>query len=301
MLDQNFPDPGAIVVDGVYYAYATTHGSYNFQVARSEDLVDWEHLGDPMPSLPVWTTGDTWAPEVMPVETGGFVMYYTARYPAADRPDGVGSQCIGAAVSDSPEGPFVDAGQAPLVCQPELGGSIDATWFTDADGTTYLIWKNDGNCCSIATEFWAQQLTEDGLALTGEVANLGVRNDETWEGGVIEAPTLLLLDGTYYLFFSANYYGGVEYAVGYATADNVLGPYTDAAENPILATPEEVGEEPYGPGHQAIVADDDGDLWMLYHSWNRSFNKRAMWIDELVFENGVPRIVGPDAGPQAVP
>ena len=273
--------------------------------------MEWEHLGDAMPDLPPWTLGDTWAPEGFQVGDG-FVMYYTARFFGAERPDGRGSQCIGRAVSDAPEGPFVDESAEPMLCQPELGGSIDATAFTDTDGTMYLVWKNDGNCCGIPTEFWAQALTDDGLALTGEVppgtpgtdstvANLGVRNNTAWEGGVIEAPTIVLNDGTYYLFFSANHYGGVEYAVGYATADNLLGPYTDAEENPILATPEQRGAPPYGPGHQAVVADDDGDLWMLYHAWNQSFTEREMWIDELVFEDGAAHIVGPDRGPQAVP
>ena len=287
-------------MDGAYYAYATTHGSYNFQMARSEDLVEWEHLGDAMPDLPAWTLGDTWAPEVFEVGDR-FVMYYTARYFTAERPDGQGSQCIGRAVAGTPEGPFLDESAEPMVCQPDLGGSIDATAFTDTDGVTYLIWKNDGNCCGISTEFWAQPLSEDGLSLTGEVTNLGVRNDARWEGGVIEAPTVVLNEGTYYLFFSANFYGGAEYAVGYATADSLLGPYVDAEENPILATAEVAGIPPYGPGHQAVVADDDGDLWMLYHAWNPSFTEREMWIDELVFEDGTPRIDGPDTGPQAVP
>ena len=300
VLDRNFPDPGILEVDGTYYAYATTNGSFNLQVASSEDLAEWEHLGEALPSLPLWTSGDTWAPEVAET-SAGFVMTYTARYPEADRPDGQGSQCISMAVADAPEGPFVDDSEEPIVCQPDLGGSIDSTFFTDEDGTFYLLWKNDGNCCGIPTEFFAQELAEDGLSVVGEVTNLGVSNDARWEDDVIEAPTIHLQDGTYYLFYSGNSYSGVDYAVGYATADNVLGPYTDAEENPILETPEERGQPPYGPGHQSIIADKDGDLWLLYHSWNSTFNQRYLWIDELEFEDGVPVIRGPDAGPQPIP
>ncbi len=140
-------------------------------------------------------------------------------------------------------------------------------------------------------------------------------NDAPWEMPVnsrIEAPTIWLHDGTYYLFFSANAYYAATYAVGYATADNVLGPYTDAEENPILhgdladlnADPE---LQAAGPGHQSIIADDDGDLWMAYHAWDRDAigydraGARTMWIDELVFEDGAPVLLGPDSEPQPAP
>lgn len=300
VFERDFADPGVLAVDGVYYAYATTNGAFNFQLARSGDLVTWEHLGEAMPDIPLWASGDTWAPEVAATDDG-FVLYYSARYPEVDRPNGEGTLCISRAFSESPEGPFVDDSDEPFVCQPELGGDIDAFPFNDADGTRYLVWKNDGNCCAIFTEFWAQELTPDGLSLVGEPTNLGVRNDASWEGDVIEAPTIFLNDDTYYLFFSANLYLGVDYAIGYATADNVLGPYTDADDNPLLHTPEERGVPPYGPGGQAIAADADGDLWMLYHAWASGFQQRFMWIDELVFEDGRPVIQGPDADPQPVP
>jgi len=55
------------------------------------------------------------------------------RYRTAER------QCISRAVSDNPAGPFVDERSEPLVCQLELGGSIDPSPFVDADGTPYLL------------------------------------------------------------------------------------------------------------------------------------------------------------------
>ena len=306
IIEGDFPDPGALEVNGTYYAYATTNGAENIQGARSTDLVTWERLPEPLPTLPNWASGDTWAPEV--VETpSGFVMFYSARVYDAPRSSGDNALCVTHAVSDTPEGPFVDDSAEPLVCPVELGGAIDAFPFRDEDGTLYLIWKNDGNCCGQRTEFWAQTLSEDGLTLTGEPTNLGVRDDASWEGRVIEAPSILLHEGTYYLFFSANSYAGADYAVGYATADNVLGPYTDGPENPILATPgEPASDNALGPGGQSVVADPDGDLWMLYHSWNFDpetieLTGRSVWMDELTFEDGTPVIAGPDSGPQPVP
>lgn len=299
VLEQDFPDPGVLLVDGIYYAYATEGNGRNIQAASSTDLVTWEYLDDALPRLPLWSTGNTWAPEVWET-SAGYVMYYTARDPATIRPDGGGSQCISVAVADDPAGPFVDDSEGPFVCQADLGGTIDAFPFLDEDGTRWLIYKNDGNCCTQTTRMWGQQLSDDGLTLVGEAVDLGIANDNAWERHVIEAPTVYLRDGTYYLFYSANDYASDAYAVGYATSDSVTGPFTDAEANPILETADEA-ENAFGPGGQAIVEDDDGDLWVLYHAWDRRYRQRTMWLDELVFDDAAVTIDGPEEVPQPAP
>ncbi len=313
VINRDFPDPHVIREGDTYYAYATTGSGKNLQSATSKDLVSWTLLDDPLPKLASWSGLTplfsetphmaTWAPAAAKID-GKFVLYYTT--PALDtpRPDGVPSQCIGVAVSDSPDGPFVDSSKAPIVCQADLGGSIDSTYFLDENGKQYLIWKNDGNCCGTDTRFFIQELTPNGLALRGEPTDMGVDNDTTWERFVIEAPTLIRHEGTYYLFFSGNDFASAAYAVGYATSDKVTGPYTDAEENPILKTVRNVVA---GPGHQSIVTDRDGDLWMTYHAWDvkhigyQNGGRRAMWIDELVFEGDRAVVRGPDVGPQPIP
>ena len=309
----DFPDPHVILADDeMYYAYATTGGGANIRVARSADLVEWAMLGEALPELASWSGltplfgpaphRATWAPEVAQT-SAGYVMYYTT--PAVDipRPDGRPSQCIGTAVSETPDGPFVDSSDGPIVCQAELGGSIDATFFRDDDGTQYLAWKNDGNCCAQPTRFYIQRLSEDGLEVRGEPTDMGVSNDVVWERFVIEAPTLIAREGTYYLFYSGNDFSSAAYAVGYATSDDVLGPYVDADENPILTSDPPAA----GPGHQSVVEDRDGDLWMTYHAWDFSAigygpgGRRAMWIDPLEFVDGRPVVEGPTLGPQPIP
>ncbi len=311
VIGRNFPDPHVIRANDQYFAYSTTSAGINIRYARSTDLVEWEIVGEALPELASWSGltplfgssphEATWAPAVAEVGDG-FVMYYTTPALEMPRPDGKPSQCIGVATSESPDGPFVDSSEGPIVCQSDLGGSIDATHFADEDGTQYLLWKNDGNCCGIPTRFYIQQLNDDGLELVGESTDMGISNDLLWERFVIEAPTLWKHEDTYYLFYSGNDFASADYAVGYATSTEVLGPYADAPENPILRTKPPAA----GPGHQSIVTDDDGDLWMTYHAWDYSFigypqGRRAMWIDELVFENGKARVLGPDAAPQAVP
>jgi beta-xylosidase len=307
VIDRNYADPFVLRVDDGYVAYATGDLTYNIQVATSDDLVEWSPRSEALPRLPVWqptAKGLTWAPEVVRT-SAGYVMHYTARDVQAGR------QCLSVAVAESAEGPFVDDSKEPLVCQVDLGGSIDGSPFEDADGRRWLIWKSDGNCCGIPVRFFIQQLTDDGLQLTGDVVELeGIAADRAWEGNLVEAPTLWLHDDTYYLFFSANDYGSRDYAVGYATAEELLGPYQDAEENPILATEVPFGSpagSPAGPGHQSIVLDDDGDPWLVYHAWDSALigdavgGRRAMWIDELSFEDRRVQVLGPDEEPQPRP
>lgn len=305
VIDTDFPDPHVVRFGDLYYAYAT-----GFRYSTSPDLVEWAHPRI-LELRSRWTTRDLWAPEVAET-SAGYVLYYTGRStlptPAGELP----AQCLGRAISESPEGPFVDELTEPWFCQPDEGGTIDASPFVDADGTRWLLYKNDGNCCNRPVKIWIQQLSEDGLELVGEPIDTGLAADNRWEGAVIEAPTLWLHEGTYYLFYSANAYYDASYAVGYATATAVTGPYAEAEENPILhASFDDLRADPAlvaaGPGHQSIVEGPAGGLWMAYHAWNRTAigyergGDRTMWLDELRFTDGRPVVDGPDAAPQEAP
>jgi GH43 family beta-xylosidase len=108
------------------------------------------------------------------------------------------------------------------------------------------------------TYIYVQEMSPDGLELVGEPVRL-IRNTEVWESHVIEAPSMLKHEDRYYLFYSANNYAGVEYAVGYAVCESPLGPCEKAEENPILET---LLERPpvIGPGHQTFRRSGRPDL-----------------------------------------
>jgi hypothetical protein len=72
-------------------------------------------------------------------------------------------------------------------------------------------------------------------------------------------------NGTYFLFFSTNSWNTIRYAIDYATASSLVGPYTKAtpavpwfASDGCLA----------GPGGQEWFVDGTGALRMAYHGWN---------------------------------
>jgi beta-xylosidase len=220
-------------------------------------------------------------------------MYFTARDAASDK------QCIGVATSDKPEGPFKDEGDKPFICQADQGGSIDASSFVDEDGTQYVLWKNDGNCCGYDTWLYIQKVSQDGLTLEGDPTRL-IKQDKAWEGNLVEAPTLWKHEDNYYLFYSANNYAGADYATGYAVADAPTGPFTKPENGPWLSTDFQNGGA-IGPGGQDVVVDDDGETWLAYHSWDPTATYRRMQIDELRWEGETPVLDGPDRGPQPKP
>jgi beta-xylosidase len=295
VLDQNFPDPDVLKVGETYYAYATESGSVTIQTARSSNLVEWQMLGNALIVLPPWVKpGFDWAPDVSQAADGKtFVMYFTARDAASDR------QCIGVATSDTPEGQFKYVGDKPLICQVELGGSIDPSSFVDEDGTRYMLWKNDGNCCGLDTYIYIQKVSGDGLTLEGEPTKL-IKNDRVWEGAVVEAPTLWKHGGKYYLFYSANNYAGVDYATGYAVADTITGPYTKPSKEPLLASDLQHGAA-LGPGGQDVVLDKKGQTWLVFHSWDPTATYRRLMLEHLVWEGDTPVVKGPHRGPQPKP
>ncbi|MCP2031690.1 beta-xylosidase [Okibacterium sp. HSC-33S16] len=283
-IDQDFPDPDVLAVGDTYYAYATNSRIANVQFATSDDLESWELADeDAFPELPAWAEeGRTWAPDVTRLADGRFALYFTAQEAQS------GQQCIGVAAADAPTGPFVSASETPLICPLAEGGAIDASSFTDTDGTRYLVWKNDGNCCGLDTWLQLSTLSPDGLSVTGEPVRL-LSQTEDWEGALIEAPVLVQHDDAYVLFYSANDYGGYSYATGYASAPALTGPYTKA-DGPLLSSP--LTNESYiGPGGQDIVSGPNGTDHIVFHSWDPAIVYRGMNVLPLSWNGSTP-VVG---------
>lgn len=265
---RDFPDPDVLRDGDRYIAYATNANRRNVQVAVSDDLEEWEvQSADALPELPDWVIPNkTWAPEVSSFAPGEYTMYFTATDAASGR------QCIGRAVATDPLGPFASTDDGMLVCPVDEGGAIDAG-VAEVDGAPYLLWKNDGNCCGQDTWLYASPLSADGSTITGERIPL-VKQTEPFEGDLVEAPTLIDRGDALVLLYSANGYGGDEYAIGMATAPSLTGPWTKD-EEPFLATE---GSPFRGPGGQDVVEGPDGEPHLVIHSWNRSYSAREMHV-----------------------
>jgi beta-xylosidase len=320
ILNANFPDPFVGRFEGAYYAYATGNqvggAQMNVQFVRSSNLTQWSEAREAFPAanLPAWVDRDhpqVWAPEVMPLN-GRYLLYFNARHRTFTRtetpPEGprvLQRHCLGAAVGDSPEGPFVGIG-APLVCEAFPNGVIDAGLFRDGDNL-YLLFKDDSNCCAPGSAIYIQGLSADGLAALGPPHLLVANNDspeehDDWEWRVVEAPTMVRRGSAYFLFYSGNFFGNKNYAVAYLRCVTPRGPCTDPGENPILYSHDETVL--VGPGHQALL-DMAGRSYVFFHAWNadpdgrerEGVHKRCLYVARLHWdrtESGAerPRIVG---------
>jgi beta-xylosidase len=299
---ENFPDPFVLLHNGQFIAYSTNDGP-NVPVAISTDLVHWSFAKNPatgrkrdaLPRLGSWAKeGFTWAPEVLQLGNR-FLLYYTAADVKRK------SQCIGVAEASDPLGPFVDSRAEPIVCQTELGGSIDADAFRDSDGKLYLYFKNDGNRVGQHTSIWAQQLGPDGLTVTGLPAEL-IHDDQGWEQRLVEAPTMVRSPIGYELFFSAAYFGWNDnqsqspYAMGYAPCSGPLGPCKKSPDNPLLHSfNDRQSGCVSGPGHQSIFTVGTRSF-MSFHAWaatsgcRKADDKRYLYIAPIFWKDGKPQI-----------
>ena len=290
---RDFPDPFVIRHSGVFYAYATQNSADGFQVMESRDLVHWTHRGACY--KPPWSNGHYWAPEVV-AHNGQLYMTYSAMNPETKRHD------IGVATATSPLGPFDH--RAVLVRGDDTnGGAIDTTVFLDTDGRPYLLYSEEQPRCIVLRE-----MAPDLLSVNDERVEV-VRPDRPWERGVTEAPTVLLRNGVYHLFFSVGWYQSSKldacYAVCHATAPSIRGPWM---KSPGAVLETRVGRV-YGPGHQCVVPLPSGETWMVYHAWDDQNEPRygsnplgrTMRIDRLRWEGDTPVVDGPTITPQPVP
>ncbi|KAH7910531.1 glycoside hydrolase family 43 protein [Hygrophoropsis aurantiaca] len=264
VISSNFPDPAILQAAGSTYAFATNNGNVNIQVATSPDNgTTWTLTDiDALPNVGSWaTTGSTWAPDVIDRGDGVYVLYYAATSPSQK------THCVGAATSTNATGPYTPQPQ-PIACQTAGGGSIDPAGFQDLDGTRYIVYKVDGSSLggggpcgnangAYATPIMLQQMEEDGLTPVGDPVQILNRGPN--DGPLIEAPALILHEGTYVLFFSSNCYNTNLYDISYATASSISGPYTKAP-SPLLVTGDDGLTAPGG-----ATPRSDG-TFMVFHA-----------------------------------
>ena len=252
----DFPDPDLVRFGDRYVAYGTQSGGDDVPTLTSSDLGRFRRGPDALPVLGRWAVrGHTWAPSVAWVAHVGFVMFYVAREL------GTSLQCIGRATSRRPLGPFVDRSGAPFLCQRGLGGSIDPSVFVH-DGTTFLLWKNDGNAAHRPVRLYAQRLESRLVRVAGPRAVL-LRATSPWEGGVIEGPAMVADGDGELLLFGGGDWATAGYAIGDARCTSPLGPCRQLRGSPMLTS----GHGYSGPGGPSFVRSRTGRLIMAFSAW----------------------------------
>jgi GH43 family beta-xylosidase len=302
---QQIGDPFVLKAsNGTYYCYATSAINIGYKAWSSEDLVHWKEEGFVYEkNEQSWGFKQFWAPEVVE-HHGRFYMYYTARWSLKD------SLRIGVAVADHPAGPFVDVLVQPLF---DFGyAAIDANVWIEDDGSKYLYYSRD---CSEnvvdgkhESHIYGIELADDMVSVVGEPVLL-IQPDQQWEQKSgpdwfwNEGPFVFKRSGFYYLMYSANFFSGRDYAVGYAVSNNPLGPFVKYEYNPVLASKEETVS---GSGHNSVTLSPDGKEWFIvYHTHTdpvKGGGDRQLCIDRMGFrEDGSIYVHGPTVTDQPAP
>jgi arabinan endo-1,5-alpha-L-arabinosidase len=315
VLDEDFPDPALILApDGFYYAYATqslrADGWINIQVARSPDLVHWEHIGDALPDKPAWarTTQDFWAPSVI-FDGTTYVMYYSATPDLYHRHER--GHALAVATSAAPAGPFVDIG-APL----HLGEGfefIDPMAFDDpATGKRLLYWGSGFEPIRV------RELAEDRLSFAPGSEAI----DLIWPNGkngsfprLVEASWVIRHEDFYYLFYSGDNCCGpdAEYGVMVARSRSATGPFETLEQ--AKGVPHSLmlfkSERWLAPGHNSIVTDKAGQTWIVYHAidvnrprqrqQDEINSRRILLMDCIEWRDGWPHVGTPSDEPRPAP
>ena len=279
-----WPDPSVIFTEGTGYTAVTTSNGWapTFRILQSPDLRTWRITGSVFRRPPRWAKTDFWAPEVTKLKDR-----YAIFYSALPRRRNGNWYCLGVATAPAANGPYRDLGK-PLRCSKY--GSIDPFPVRDESGVLNLLWKEDGNEFQRPTPIFAQQLSEDGTQLLGSTREL-IRNTETWEGSVLEAPSVIRRANTFYLFYSSNLCCGTpcKYAIGVARSKTLIGPWEKYPGNPILRS----GNGWRCPGHASVVPDGAGGFNAFFHAYRDGdlLPGRQLLSDAVTFgADGWPRI-----------
>ena len=338
-----FGDPYVLYVKGdQYYLYGTGGVKNGFAAYSSTDLVHWKNEGQVWhannknawnDSTAGWD-GAYWAPEVYEVK-GKFYMFYSAQWKVNPNKEFENFR-IGVAVADKPTGPFID-----LINQPLFDPGypvIDADVLFDKNGRMYLYYSRCAYKHPVQSEVadWAKSKGWFNEIEESWVYGVELKPDFT---GVIGEPVLLLrppvtmkdkqaewesrsvtskevnrrwTEGSvtfrkgdvYYIMYSANYFGGKNYAVGYATSKSPLGPFTKSDDNPILSKNVDKGGIVTGTGHNSITYSPDGkEMFCVYHGRTTATgDERVVFVDRMkILKDGRLVVEGPNTSVQPLP
>ncbi|MGN9813465.1 family 43 glycosylhydrolase [Micromonospora sp. BQ11] len=225
-----------------------------------------------------WAKSKAWAPDAA-TRNGKYYFYFPVK---SDEGRG-NTDHVGVAVAESPTGPFTPLA-APLISgYPQ---AFDPTVFTDSDGTSYAI---SGQSADGAPNPFIAKLNADMTTLAETPRQVQFNGSSNF----FEGAWMHKYNNRYYLSYARS---GTE--IGYATADNIYGPYENRGV--ILS------DLPYAANttHGSILAIN-GQWYIFYHNRQRSVQngetsdyKRSVVVDKLYHNaDGTIEKVIPTSGP----
>lgn len=254
-----FADPTIFVENGKYYLTGTRGaGAIGFQMLESTDLVNWTRCYADTARFLLRKGDHTfgewgfWAPQIYR-HGDKYLLFYTA------------NEQVVVAKSDSLTGHYTQDVVRPIDGSEK---NIDPFLFRDDDGSYYLYhvrFDNGNYLWSARYDIENDSIDRSTLVRCFDLTDAWEKTDDGRWSPVMEGPTVMKLDGTYYMFYSANHFLNQDYAVGYATAPAPQGPWTKYEGNPIIH--KSIVGEP-GSGHGDLFRGTDGKPYYVYHIHN---------------------------------
>ena len=142
-------------------------------------------------------------------------------------------------------------------------------------------------------------MTPSGTGLAAGTPTALLTPTQSWQGGVVEGPDMLVSGGQYQLFYAGNNWQTSAYAIGVATCSGPLGPCTDDSNQPLVASDSTMS----GPGGPSVFTDTQGNLWIAFAAWLPgevgSPNSRPLFLRRVTESGGVPTVANehPSADP----
>nr|MDT0659291.1 family 43 glycosylhydrolase [Micromonospora sp. DSM 115978] len=260
--------------------YLMAHTGNGVALKTSTDRVAYRNAGAVFPNGAPWTTTYTggsrnlWAPDLSYLN-GRYYLYYSASTFGSNR-----SAIFLATSTTGNSGTWQDQGLVIESSGSNNYNAIDPNLIVDDQGRWWMTFGS----------FWSgiQMIAIDPA--TGKRADNSIRHIAGRNGGAIEAPTLVKRGQYYYLYVSFDRCcqgAASTYRVMVGRSTSVTGPFVDrngaqlasGGGTQILASHGSIN----GPGHQAVLADNDGDL-LVYHYYANN-NASLLGLNRLGYDS----------------
>jgi arabinan endo-1,5-alpha-L-arabinosidase len=276
--DVNVHDPEPVKTPAGGYLLA--HTGNGVPLKTSADRTAWRNAGAAFPGGAPWahpyTNGsdNLWAPDI--TYTGGrYVMYYSASTFGSNR-----SAIFLATSTTGASGSWTNQGLVIESRTSDDFNAIDPNLVIDDQGRWWLSFGS----------FWSGIKLIQLDPATGKRLGTTMHAIAGRNGGAIEAPTIHRHGGHYYLLVSFDLCcqgASSTYRVMVGRSTSITGPYVDrdgvamtaGGGTEILAGHGDIR----GPGHQAVLADDDGDI--LFYHWYAADGSSRLGINRLAWDS----------------
>ncbi|KAI9171042.1 Extracellular endo-alpha-(1-_5)-L-arabinanase [Paramyrothecium foliicola] len=297
LLPRQYVGPGPVSGDTFIHdptVVKTPSGTYlaaftadNVGLKTSTDRTNWRDAGSVFPNGAPWTTPFTkgvknlWAPDLS-YHNGQYYLYYSASsFGSSKSATFLATSRTGASGSWTNQGIVVESNENSGY------NAIDGNLIVDAQGRWWLSFGS----------FWSgikivELNPSTGKALNTNLVSIAARPNN---GGELEAPYIVRRGDYYYLWVSFDRCcrgADSTYRIMVGRSKSVTGPYVDRSGKAMmqgggtqmLASHGNI----HGPGHNAIFADNDGDV-LVYHYYNNA-GTAQIGINLVRYENGWPVI-----------